>query len=382
MTHEHRAGSFFVLRTPLLPFETLLDWTACGPDEDALLARLRELARSPEIVEAVMLASQDLSDALAQPEPPRRVLLALSRYVCRMASRPTPFAMFAGYSVGTIANEPMLELPARDRYIRRATAGLELLVAIAESLSEETRARAPLLPTSTWYALAGQLRYVEERGVDHPLRATRLGRELRTVLDLARRRLAPDELAAALAAELSAPVAGARGYVEQLVANQILVRDLQPSPTADDPAAEFAARLHALDAPQARALDAIETGLRRLEQQPPGSGDYAPLRAALGSAAPEMRLQNAIHVVLHKPAPALSLDGSMAGELLAAAELLRRMFARPELDPLYQFREQFLSRYEIRFAPLLEVLDEELGIGLAGFGESGSDDLPLLADLP
>ena len=46
------------------------------------------------------------------------------------------------------------------------------------------------------------------------------------------------------------------------------------------------------------------------------------------------------------------------------------------------FREKFRARYDTQFVPLLEVLDEELGIGMPGFGPPAADDLPLLLDVP
>ncbi|HUQ79660.1 MAG TPA: lantibiotic dehydratase, partial [Gemmatimonadaceae bacterium] len=262
--NEHRSGSFFILRTPLLPFDTLLEWAAAGPDENALFAHLRALAARPEVAEALGLASADLSVALAG-KPSRKVLLALARYVTRMSSRATPFGLFAGCSVGVMGETTNLALPPLAAYARRTDPGVELLLRVSDSLDEATLQRAPLIPTSTRYELAGQLRYVEERGVDHPLRAARAGRELHTALALASQRLPASELADALAREVGAPIDAAQRYVGQLVANQILVPDIRPRPTADDPARDFASRLQSIGAPQAAAVDALTDELRRID---------------------------------------------------------------------------------------------------------------------
>lgn len=383
-SREHRHAAFFVLRTPLLPFDTLLDWAAAGPDEDALLAHLRAVAARPEVAEALAVASADLSAALAE-KPSRKVLLALARYVARMSSRPTPFGLFAGCSVGVVGETTNLELPPLAAYARRTDPGVELLLRVSEALDEETRQRAPLIPTSTRYELAGQLRYVEERGVEHPLRAARAGRELHTALALAAQRLPAGELAAALARELGAPVEAAERYVGQLVANQILMPDIRPRPTADDPARDFAARLHAIGAPQAAAVDALVDELRRVDAAPLGAGQdhgQAGIRERLEELAPGATPNQTLVTVLRKPAAELALDGRMTGGLLDAAEMLRRLFAPPDIDALRVFREKFRERYDTRFVPLLEVLDEELGIGLPGFGPPAADDLPLIRDVP
>lgn len=381
MTREHRSGGFFILRTPLLPFETLLDWANAGPDEEKLLAHLRALAARPEVAEALALASADLSAALEE-KPSRKVLLALARYVVRMSSRSTPFGLFAGCSVGTVGETTDLELPPLTAYARRTDPGLELLLRVSDALDEETRQRAPLVPTSTRYELAGQLRYVEERGLEHPLRAARTGRELRTALALAAQRPAAKELAAALARELGAPAEAAERYVGQLVANQILVPDIRPRPTADDPACDFAARLHAIGAPQAAAVDALTDELRRIDAAPLGTATYEVVRQRIEELAPGSTPNQALLTVLRKPSHDLTFDRRIADGLLDAAEVLRRLFAPPEKDPLRVFRDEFRARYDTRFVPLLEALDEELGIGLPGFGPPAADDLPLLDGVP
>jgi class I lanthipeptide synthase len=381
VSREHRSGEFFILRTPLLPFDTLLDWANAGPDEETLFAHLRALAERPEIAEALAVASADLGVALAE-EPSRKVLLALARYVTRMSSRSTPFGLFAGYSVGVLGEATNLELPPPAEYTRRTDAGLELLMRIADELDEETRQRAPLIPTSTRYEVAGQVRYVEERGREHPLRAARAGRELRTALELAAQRLPAKELAAALAGRLAAPIEAAERYVVQLVENQLLVPDVRPRPTADETTRDFADRLRALGAPQAVAIDALTDDLRRIDAAPIGTAGYDAVREHLEALAPGATPNRALVATLRKPAAELALDRHVADGLLDAADVLRRLFAPQESDALRVFRDKFGARYETQFVPLLEVLDEELGIGLPGFGPPAADDLPLLRDVP
>jgi hypothetical protein len=70
----HRARAkptgFFVLRTPLLPFDELLEWTHGLDHRDAedaravLRERLRGLLARPEIAEALYVASPDFHAAV------------------------------------------------------------------------------------------------------------------------------------------------------------------------------------------------------------------------------------------------------------------------------------------------------------------------------
>src|SRR5262245_42838727 len=134
---EH--SGFFVLRTPLLPFEELLEWSAgleaiagSGPNlEDAwardmrlLRQRLHHLLSRPEIREAIFVAAPDL-EGRARPwwdgndgATDGDLVMALGRYFVRMTGRSTPFGLFAGNSVGRIGDVCELHLAERGRYRR------------------------------------------------------------------------------------------------------------------------------------------------------------------------------------------------------------------------------------------------------------------------
>src|SRR5262245_13709992 len=121
----YRAAGFFVLRAPLLAADTLRRWGEAGvpaEGEDPLVARerarslLREVIERPEVREAIYVASPSLSERLgkwiADPETKAgaKVEAALVRYFARMCSRPTPYGLFAGFSVGEIAARTELVL--------------------------------------------------------------------------------------------------------------------------------------------------------------------------------------------------------------------------------------------------------------------------------
>ena len=377
----HRPVPFFVVRTPLLPFETILEWSAQGPDEDVLLAQLLQLARRPEVADAIALASESLAAEMQNEHPPRRVLLALARYVTRAAARPTPFGLLAGYSAGRIGDATSLELPPASAYERRTELGIESIGRFLTTLDDTARANAPLTVASTLYETGAQVRYIEERGKEHALRAARGGRELRLALDLARQGLTALQVAERLAAELGVPSAAAERYVEQLVAAQLVLPDLQPRLTAADPLTDVAGRLRAVDGARAALLDAVAHELHTIDARGLGANDYTELREHIAAIAPGTALPDALHVLLRKPAPNMTLDEATARSIYDAIDLLRRMFGDEETDSLRIFRDRFLERYELRFVPLTEALDEELGVGFAGYGDEASDDLPLLRDV-
>src|SRR5262249_51527670 len=83
-------------------------------------------------------------------------------------------------------------------------------------------------------------------------------------------------------------------------------------------------------------------------------------------------------VDLFKPAPAAVLGEAVTGELVRPVATLPPVAAAPRGDAWRQFRERFAARYETREVPLLEVLDEETGIG---FDPAEAGTAPLLGGL-
>src|SRR5215471_9424588 len=68
--YDLEPSGFFVLRTPLLPFDVFQAWTAdASPDGHAqLVRRLRTVWHRPDVQEAVFLASPELDAALERAE--------------------------------------------------------------------------------------------------------------------------------------------------------------------------------------------------------------------------------------------------------------------------------------------------------------------------
>ncbi|HVR38240.1 MAG TPA: lantibiotic dehydratase, partial [Thermoanaerobaculia bacterium] len=368
-------SEFFVLRTPLLPFETLIEW-ANAKDRETFLELV--LAR-PEVAEALALASESIGDAAQS----RKLQLALARYLCRMSARPTPFGLMAGYSVGSVGDETRLAFPREMRNERVTEIGLHHINRFCATLADDPaiRARATLRPNSSLYDVAGQLRYVESHetfdGRGYQLQAVRAGRELHTAIDLARGGITTDVLVDKLARELGAGVDAVRSYVEQLVANQILVPDVFPRVTVHDTLGELAERLQSVAAPAATQIANLRAELQRIDER---GGEYESLRAMTTELFPDVAFDNLLHVAMRKPAD-ITLDRGVADRIARGVEVLRRLFGDADLDPVRRFRERFIERYEARFVPMLEALDEELGIGFTGYGEEASDDAPLLQGL-
>ncbi len=84
---------------------------------------------------------------------------------------------------------------------------------------------------------------------------------------------------------------------------------------------------------------------------------------------------------LVKAADSLMLGPAPLAELVRAVELLHRIAPSRTNDPLRDFRAAFVARYGTREERLIDVLDEEAGIGFEHSDSPAANPAPLLAGL-
>jgi thiopeptide-type bacteriocin biosynthesis protein len=395
----------------LLPIEDLLRWSeeleapACVDEParlaaavDADYARLRQrlaaIMERPEVREALFIASSDMVEALdAWRKNPtgrksQRIEQSLVRYFSRMVARCTPFGLFAGCSVGSIATETRLEIGPLSTYRRHARLDMDYLVELSDSVVRDAALRDELLyrPNSSLYRLAGRLRYVECFALGR-LRSYRLvgvedSPHLQGVLQHAADGATLRELGEGLIDD-EIDQEEATSYLQDLVTAQILVPDFSPAVTGREPIHDLLRQLrqHPVATPMLTRLEAAHQRLESLDAAPLGIDPdrYRSVAAELSDVpVPADDISRLLQIDLAKPAPMAALGQPVVDEIAQTVELLHGL--RGSGDRFQSFRERFQERYEKQEVPLLEVLDEENGIGFdAG---AVSDPSPLLDGLP
>ena len=419
---DFRPARFFAFRTPLYPFDELLAFSegltapdavpaavpaAVAADPAALAAaiaadlrmlreRLKAAVTRPELREAIFVASPDLDTALAgwlqdpEGEKGQRAERALYRYFARSAGRATPFGLFAASSVGHAGTETRLRVPERRARRRHTRLDMDYLAALTDALARDPAARARFVyrPNSSLYRAADRFRLVEQR-LDQRERTYHLvaiddSPHLVQALESAAEGARLDDVAAAVAGD-DVTAEEARAFVEELVEAQVLVPDIGLHVTGDEPAGELAARLLAEPATAeagGRLRDAVEE-LARLDDGGLG-GDperYRGVARLLEGLPAKPELPKLFQVDLTGSSEA-TLGNALLDEIVRAVELFQRLVPAPTGGDLAAFRDALAERYEEREVPLVEALDEEMGIGYPPYRSGGSEGAPLLAGLP
>jgi hypothetical protein len=397
----YRNSGFFVLRTPLLPLDEFLrmsegiDPNQAGEADTSKITALQDRAQvrermhrllvMPEVREAILLASPSLDEQLAgrldHPDHPtsRDTELALYRYLARMCTRPTPFGLFAGLSLGELRAETNIRLQGRDRYARYTRLDNDYLHLLLQQINEtpQFRASSVFFPNSSLYPQAGAFRYVESsvdpktRAKSYQLVSAQHNEYLELVLERAREGASHRQLAQAIVeCDSDFFLAEASEYIDTLIDNQLLVSPLDVAVTGQEPLDEAIADLHG------KVPDALVDLLRGIRNRL-GALDlagmanprqrYEAIARELESLPPQdVKLSRLFQVNLRKPVQSATLGKEVVVALRASLEALYRIAEPPEDGIIEEFKRRFMERYEGRTVPLLEALDEETGIGVEG----------------
>lgn len=391
MATEHAPTGFFVLRTPLLPFETFLAWgrdlaaasrlpeeadrleEALASDRESLRRRLNRIVRDPEVNEAIYIASSGLHAQIERwrENPDRKSSLnverSLVRYLARMTGRATPFGLFAGCTVGRISQTTSLRLADRGEWRRLTQLDSELVLAVARKLlAANTTGWTRVRANSSLHRVADRWHYVEPRDDkgyrSYHLVAAEDSEPLREIVETARDGTTLDRLEAELTADEDVTKEEARAFLHELLAGGVLTLELPPitgstpngqllelgrsaAPDAREPLIEACSLLDSMDR-EGLGLDPAR--YRRVERE-------------LGTLGTEGDPRTLVQVDLVKPAREATLSPGVTEEMLRIARVLQRI--TPSGDLLGAFRKAFLERYQSRAVPLSEALDPQSGIG-------------------
>lgn len=387
---------------------------AGGPESAGHLASyVTDVAADPVVREALDASSASLAGTLTKLEAGvavpaarlRRAALAVTRYVVRMTSRPTPFGLLAGVGTARFGDRPAVRIgTAHRRHARPDAAWLDDIVA---RLHHDPALRDGLLVvTNNLCFRRGDrlvLPYVRagrdtpaEQPVPHEMTIGN-GPVVEAAVEAARQPLPFAELRAALRARF--PQARAEDVdrlLTGLIDREVLLTDVRARQDHPDQLSYVNRRLLRAGSggeepsPLARGLRRVEERLAAYSAAAPGAGRTA-WHAALDTMREAYTLATGgaptgtrppVHVDLRTDSD-VRLPGTVRDEVARAAGVLWRLApADGQYPQLTEYHRAFLDRYGTeRPVPVREVLDAHRGLGApAGYrvpaGDRGGDSAP------
>ncbi|QDK82390.1 lantibiotic dehydratase [Spirosoma sp. KCTC 42546] len=380
---------FFILRQPTYSLDHLLlvyNQLATTPLSDLL----RQHYQDPLAQQAIFVASPALYERFQRwlsgetlPEQDK-LLITLHKYLIRMCSRPTPYGLFAGCTVGSFGAQTQLRAGTTTTLQTHTRIDMDCLLAICQWLSNQPiiREQLRLFPNSSLYPIGSSLRYIEQQ-FDHKQRSYFISvaeaePHLTAVLEAARTGATIQELATRLTT-FNIDQHEAISFVKQLIEGQLLSFELEPTVTGLHYLNRLTARIASLS-----GTTEITNHLRQLQtclQQPDRLLAYAQVQAWFTDRGIPLPSADIVQVDAFFDNPALQL-GKHALQLLQRdlekLQVLNQPNKCPDLD---EFKRRFYNRYEDEEVPLALAIDAESGLGYGSGSTFGVGYAPLIDDL-
>ncbi|HEY6325505.1 MAG TPA: lantibiotic dehydratase [Candidatus Cybelea sp.] len=329
--------------------------------------------------QALRIASKDLSDALdpwlrGELLQNRAAALRALAYVDRMASRSTPFGIFAGIGIiGTGEHDTLSIDEAARRTCTRADMGLisEMVAAletgaergkISYITNEAAIARGDRLYVANIALTTAHNEGSEATTAQIPVSLKNTA-AVQFVRELARAPRTRDDLAGALAERFGVAHEEAERVVERLIEAGVLISELRPSPVGD-PIAYLRERLRVVDPKTGERLDEAIREAKSLDATPLFTRNAEQYRDVEKGFAALCEQSDERPVQIDMLAP---FRGQLPVAVLIEIERLAEYLVRfSRVATMEAFRKRFEERYEgtERMVPLLELVDPNVGLGV------------------
>ena len=309
----------------------------------------------------------------------KKIESKLVSYLMRMAHRPTPFGLFAGCSVGEFSSDNKFHIGDRDTYRRYTRLDVDYLDELTETLTNIYAIRKDLMfkPNSSLFYYAGLIRYTTAYITNSPLGRQRhfflstmkITPYLKQILNFASEGVSYEELSNyvnGLFSEIT--LSQAESLIDFFIEKQLLLSDLTPIITGNNPLSELISQLRNCKSREAveitEILDSVDRNLREIDLSAIGVShkQYLKVIKLLNKLPVRPDSSRIFHVDMMKTEKELFLSQRVLNQIKRNVKLLYDI-SPPQKDILSSFRKAFTTRYGQREMPLCEVLDEEIGIG-------------------
>jgi hypothetical protein len=386
---------------PYKPFDTFVFRTPAIPLKQYFL-NLKNLEKDDfwyvflddkYIREALFLASPSLFNEinkfllheLKSEKEINRLKMSVLRYYTRMSSRCTPFGLFAGFSLGKLNHETGIVLSTSENYKRYTRLDMSYLCSLAQVVAKQDAIKESLLyyPNTSIYPVGDKIRYVEwyfknSRRI-HQISSIDSSNYVHSVLSKAKSGASIKELTESIIDE-DISCDDSKEFVYDLIKEQILVSEMEPSVTGKDFLLQISNVLEKINLSNyliKQQLRKIISLLSEIDNAPIGTSItvYKDIEKIVKQVNIPYEQKYLFQTDMFKPVAKAVIDEKLIEHITEAFILMNKLTLPARETILTKFTENFCERYEDREMPLLQVLDTESGIG---YPVNSGDVSPLL----
>ncbi|GGC05455.1 lantibiotic dehydratase [Dyadobacter sediminis] len=383
---------FFLLRRPQLPLDVFYDFNTRVNNQPELFEH--EIIRffsQPAILEAIYVASPELYDSFTGLLEGRvktgidKLLKTLYKYLVRMTSRSTPYGLFAGCTMGQLGDQTSIVFNDNEPYYTHARLDMNYVAEMTTGLLKKSNIRSQLkfFINTSLYRIGDTYRYVESflknKKRMYILASVEASMYIDMVLSVARQGASINELASCI---ISGDISReeAEEYVNAIIDAQILVSELEATVSGEEFFHTIIGKLEGLQGTDDDVFQLKKiAGL--LQSQERGISKYKDVESVIASHFVTTGSKDLIQTDLFYKTKSCTLNEQVISSLTNEyknIEILGHRNPQPEME---QFKKSFFEKYEYREMPLLEVLDNETGIGYGKVTGGKADNLPLLDEM-
>jgi hypothetical protein len=251
------------------------------------------------------------------------------------------------------------------------------------------RENTKFYPNTSLYVFGEKLRYTEFYYQNtkriHQISAVENSGYLQKVLKKTKKGAKIDKLAESITND-GINSGEANEFIHELIDNQILVPEFEPSVTGMGFLENILAFLKNTEqtGKYYPALIDVYHKIKEIDQQKPGidTNKYIKIAESLKDISTSYELKYLFQADMIKPADKLTLSKEIVEQVKEGIEVLNLLTVLPNKNNLTRFRDAFSKKYGDKEIPLLQALDTESGIG---FGEnhnpSNGDYAPLIEEI-
>lgn len=358
----------------------------------------RNLLQNKIFGEALFLASPELvtqiqkweNQEILDEKKKERLELTILKYFTRIATRCTPFGLFASCSQGSFSDYTLVQLAEIEKYKRITRFDTTFLAELSLMLLKEDEIRKKLLffPNSSLYKIGDDYRYVEYIIQNKKREYSIEGVKFSTYLDEVLKTVKEGQTIAALAKVLvneDIELIEAKDFIETLIENQILVSELEVTVIGSDYFSNLVKRVFEVSEDKVikNNLEELSKYLEKVDEsfENPISR-YKEIEKLTKKLVSKNDAKYLFQTDTFSKTIQNKLDRKLKNDLYKALRVFNKMTLRSANGRLEDFKRAYTKRYEGEWLPLSLVLDVETGIGYGKKEENNTPFLDKMVSIP